>query len=61
MKFSEFANSKQAKPEGVVIDGTFGCQHCRDSADEAEYFPGEKILKWTCQDGHVSFIEEFSL
>lgn len=62
MKYSEFAKaSPQTKPEGVVIDGTFGCQRCQEQANEAEWFVNEKILQWSCPDGHLSYIEDFVL
>ena len=64
MKFSEFgkeAGSPKAPEPTLVIDGTFGCQTCDLTCDEAEYFQPEKILRWKCAEGHVSFIEEFRL
>lgn len=61
MKFDEFIKQAQTqqKPEGVIIDGTFGCQRCSESVDEAEYFPVEKFLRWKCSQGHLSYIEDF--
>ena len=63
MKFSEFiAQTPQAEaPKGMEISGSFGCQTCYTQCDEAEYFSVEKILKWTCPDGHISYVEEFVL
>lgn len=64
MKFSDFiAHSSQRAeaPEGIQIDGAFGCQTCYEQVDEAEYFPVEKILKWKCSESHISYIEEFIL
>lgn len=63
MKFDEFLSKKaeEAKPEGTVIYGTFGCQSCFDMVDEAEYFQIEKILRWKCQSGHISYIENWVL
>lgn len=62
-KFSEFVAQTQAeeKPKGMEIDGTFACQMCNEHCDSAEYFRIEKILKWTCSERHVSYIEDFAL
>lgn len=64
MKFSEFNKKAEsaAPPEPtMVIDGCFNCQVCDNPVDEADYFQREKILRWKCDEGHVSFIEDFSL
>lgn len=64
MKFSEFSKNteKTEAPEPtMVIDGSFGCQTCNFCCDEADYFMNERILRWKCPEGHVSYIEEFSL
>lgn len=62
-KFSEFVAQTQAAetPEGMEISGAFGCQTCHEQVDDAEYFNIEKILKWKCSQGHVSYIEDFVL
>lgn len=48
-------------PRGMEISGSFGCQVCFEQCDDAEYFRIEKILKWTCSEGHVSYVEEFDI
>jgi hypothetical protein len=62
-KFSEFVSQSQEeeKPKGTPIDGTFSCQECHEYCDEAEYFRVEKILKWACSQGHISYVEDFAL
>jgi hypothetical protein len=61
MEFSDFlAHSSDAeRPKGTIIDGAFVCQTCNEQCGEAEYFMIEKILKWTCSEGHVSYIKDF--
>lgn len=62
MKFNEFIGQpKDEAPKGMEIDGSFGCQVCYEQVEEAEYFQVERILKWKCSQGHVSFIEDFVL
>jgi len=63
MKLTDFLSksSPGEAPKGIVIDGAFGCQTCYEQCDEAEYFPIEKILRWKCSEGHMSYIEEFTL
>jgi len=64
MKFDEFVSKTKTepeRPEGVAISGTFGCQSCFDMVPEAEYFQMEKILRWKCQNGHISYIENWVL
>lgn len=39
------------------VEGSFECHACSDVVDEAEYSPAQKVLKWTCSQGHDSFIE----
>ena len=62
-KFSEFVNNSQKEeaPKGLEISGAFGCQTCHEQCDDAEYFPIEKILKWKCSEGHISYVEDFVL
>jgi hypothetical protein len=62
-KFSEFVSGseKPERPKGMEISGSFGCQTCYEQCDEAEYFMVEKILKWKCSEGHISYVEEFVL
>jgi hypothetical protein len=62
-KFSDFVAQTQEEeaPKGIHVDGAFGCQTCYEQCDDAEYFRVEKILKWTCSEGHVSYVEDFVL
>lgn len=62
-KFSEFVAQSHAEevPKGIPVDGAFGCQTCYEQCEDAEYFRVEKILKWKCSEGHVSYIEDFVL
>lgn len=62
-KFSDFVAQAQQEeaPKGMPVDGAFGCQTCYEQCDDAEYFRVEKILKWTCSEGHISYIEDFVL
>lgn len=53
--------SKPSAPKGEVIDVDVLCQRCFITVDEAEYFYIEKLLKWVCSEGHVSYLEEFRL
>lgn len=52
---------KDLPPIAVIIDGVFGCQLCNGEAEEAEYFPADGVLKWKCEQGHLSYAENFSL
>lgn len=63
MKFGEFVAQSQAEetPKGELIEGGFMCQTCHEQCDDAEYFRIEKILKWKCSEGHISYVEEFVL
>jgi hypothetical protein len=63
VKFGDFvAQSQEAdKPEGMPVEGGFSCQTCYEQVDVAEYFRIEKILKWKCSEGHISYVEEFVL
>lgn len=64
MKFEDFLGAKKAEKhesEHFAIGGSFSCQSCIDDADEAEYYPVEHLLIWKCQDGHTSYLENFSL
>ena len=61
-KFEEFMQSQQTKLEpGVPVEGSFQCQICYEIVDEAEYFPTRRLLKWVCEDKHISYIEDFML
>lgn len=45
----------------MTIEGSFGCQFCFEQVGDATYYAVQKLLKWTCSEGHVSFVEDFSL
>lgn len=49
------------KPEGIIIDGAFGCQVCHVQVEEAEYFPEDRLLIWQCESGHNSHIEDLMM
>lgn len=59
-KLNEFHSGRPA-PKGEVIDVDVTCQRCFVPVDEAEYYFVEKLLKWVCPQGHVSYIEDFRL
>lgn len=63
MNFDQFVGAdKTVEPEvGVEIDGTFNCQSCSEVVDEALYDMQRRVLKWSCPEGHVSYIKDFSL
>lgn len=64
MKFSEFiaqTPSQQEAPKGEIMELSLGCQTCMEQVEQAEFFRAAKILKWTCSEGHVSYIEDWNL
>jgi len=62
LKFSEFNKSSNPPVNPPVeLGGSFTCQACDAEVDEAEWFRQERILRWKCPEGHISFIEDFSL
>lgn len=61
-KIEEFLKKSPAEvPKGKMIEGNFACQDCFEVVYEGEVFRIEKILKWKCSQGHVSFIENWTL
>jgi len=61
-KFDEFLKAQAKTPTvGMQIDGSFQCQVCREETDIAEYFHRERLLRWKCPEGHLSYIEEMTL
>jgi hypothetical protein len=42
-------------------EGSYECQWCETYVGEAYYDPAEKSLRWWCEKGHESRIEEFAL
>jgi hypothetical protein len=62
LKFEDFLKKNQEEPaQGMEIGGSFSCQTCNETVDEAEWFQPEKILRWVCSAKHLSYIEGFSL
>lgn len=45
----------------MSLDVDVSCQICFEYVDDATYYPVEKLLKWKCSQGHISFMEEFRL
>lgn len=61
-KLSEFmAAPGSEKRKGMDVDIDVMCQTCFVYVDTAEYFNIEKLLRWKCPEGHISFIEDFRL
>lgn len=52
---------EQERDEGIEIPISGRCQICQRDVDDAVYYAVHRVLKWTCEDGHVSYIEEFIL
>jgi hypothetical protein len=47
------------KPVGKKVYLDLTCQVCYKEVLEQEYFPQEGILRYKCEDGHPSFMEDF--
>lgn len=61
-KLAEFMESQKTSPvKGMEIECDLQCQLCHEYVDGGEYFHIEKLLKWKCSQGHISFIEDFRL
>ncbi len=60
-KLEDFMRKPGPAPKGETIDLDGMCQRCFENVDEAEYFYIEKLLKWVCSQGHVSYLEDFVL
>lgn len=61
-KLADFMQAQKIEPKkGMEIECDVSCQVCHEYVDGAEYFHAERVLKWTCRHGHISFIEEFRL
>lgn len=54
-------NREEARPDGVEFYATVQCQVCDEDVDEQTFYPTEKVLLWTCSEGHRSFIEGFNI
>lgn len=46
---------------GMEWSATVYCQVCQEEVEEQTLFPTEKVLVWTCSQGHESMIEGFSV
>lgn len=57
----EFLNKSNKVEPDLIIDGSFYCQFCSDSADEAYFYQKSGTLYWRPDCGHVSKIEKFSI
>jgi len=61
---SRFSDTKPESKEPVVkvgIEGSFMCQTCNETVDDAFYLPESSLLAWECSQKHRSFIKDFSL
>ena len=45
----------------VAIEGSFMCQTCDETVDDAFYLPESSLLAWECSQKHRSFIKDFRL
>lgn len=55
------ALEKKEPRVGMEVEIDVSCQTCFEYVDIAEYFNIEKLLRWKCSQGHISFIEDFRL
>jgi hypothetical protein len=61
-KLADFMAAEKKEPrKGMEVDIDVACQTCFEYVDLAEYFNIEKLLRWKCSQGHISFIEDFRL
>lgn len=61
---SRFSDTKPESKEPVVkveVGGSFMCQTCNETVDDAFYLPESSLLAWECSQKHRSFIKDFSL
>lgn len=47
------------RPDGVEWYAVVRCQVCNAYVDEQTLYPAERILIWTCPDGHRSYLEDY--
>lgn len=57
--WDSFKKKPEQKPESREIGGMYQCQFCPKYVFGATYFPLDKVLKYKCEDGHLSFLEDF--
>lgn len=62
-KLDQFLQGEGGEPKdtGIEVPISGRCQICQKDVDIAQYFPLHRLLKWACEDKHVSYIEEFIL
>ncbi len=63
-KLSELVESQSqpaTKKEGIKVDISGNCGVCYSDVDEAEYFPEHRVLRYVCQNTHISYLEDFML
>lgn len=51
---------KPPPPVGMEWDASVLCQTCNERVDKQMLYPTERILTWTCSEGHKSYIEGYS-
>ena len=59
MNWESFKPNQETKPEGREVGGCYQCQFCPKFVYTATYYPLDLVLKYRCEDGHLSFIEDF--
>lgn len=55
------AGQEKQPKKGMEVEADVTCQVCHCYVDTAEYFQVDKVLRWKCPEGHISFIEGFVL
>lgn len=61
-KIDDFLAKTEPKATYLEVEGlSVCCQVCNDQVETGRYYSGEKILSWTCPEGHKSYMENFYL
>ena len=60
-RFSNTTKGDQVQVVKVAIEGSFMCQTCDETVDDAFYLPESSLLAWECSQKHRSFIKDFRL
>lgn len=50
----------ESKPVGTPWYASVACQFCNEAVYEQTLYPTDKVLIWTCSQGHKSFMENYS-
>lgn len=61
---SIFDRINAAQPsDAEEVGGIFQCQEygCFDIEETALYYPQQKRLAWTCEEGHKNTVEDFNI